>query len=106
MTQRVFFLNTLHEDVTPDEYESWVRQVDYPLARGLAEINSYVVTRVDGKLGDDDPKPFQYLEVLEVTNVDEYRNMMESSAEFKGLMDEFSKYVASTVALYGEVIED
>ncbi len=106
MAQRVFFLNTLHDGVTPDEYESWVRQVDYPLARGLAEINSYVVTRIDGHLGGDDPKPFQYLEVIEVTNVDEYRAMMESSAEFKGLIEEFSKYVATTVALYGEVIDD
>ena len=106
MAQRVFFLNTLHNGVTADEYESWVRQVDYPLARGLAEINSYIVTRVDGHLGSNDPKPFQYLEVIEVTDVDEYRAMMKSSAEFKGLMAEFSKYVASTVALYGEVIDD
>lgn len=106
MTQRVFFLNTLREGVTPDEYESWVRSVDYPLARGLPEINSYIVTRIDGHLAGNDPEPFQYLEVLEVTDVDEYRTMMDTSTEFKGLMDEFSKYIASTVALYGEVIDD
>ena len=106
MTQRVFFLNTLREEVTQSDYEHWVRTVDYPIARRQAEINSYVVTRLDGHLSGDDPLPCQYLEVLEVTDVDDYRAMMGSSAEFKGLMDEFSKYVASTVAVYGEVIDD
>jgi hypothetical protein len=106
MAQRVFFLNTLRDGVAPSDYEHWVRTVDYPIARRQVEIKSYVVTRLEGHLSRNDALPCQYLEVLEVTDVDDYRSMIDSSAEFQGLMDEFSKYVGATVAVYGEVIDD
>ena len=44
MAQRVFFLNRLREGVAPEDYERWIREVDYPLARSLETIRSYVVT--------------------------------------------------------------
>lgn len=104
--QRVFFLNTLKPGVDPKDYEEWVRTVDYPIARGQSAINSYVVTRLTGHLGGTGDLPCQYLEVLEITDIDEYRTVGDTSAEFRRLMAEFNDYVGTTVAVYGDVIAD
>lgn len=106
MPQRVFFLNTLRPGVAAKDYEQWVRTVDYPIARSQSAIQSYVVTRLEGHLsGANEPLPCQYLEVLEITNIEEYRAIPDTSADFQRLMKEFSEYVESTTAIYGEVIE-
>ena len=49
MAQRAFFLNTLHEGVKPEDYEQWLRDVDYPFARALPTIIRYDVSRIEGK---------------------------------------------------------
>jgi hypothetical protein len=105
MARRVFFLNTLRPEVEPEAYEAWVRSVDYPIARAQPAIASYVVTRLEGHLAANGELPCQYLEVLEITDLDEYRAIAESSAEFRRLMAEFSEYVGTTVAVFGEVID-
>jgi len=45
MAQRVFFLNRLREGVDADEYEAWIRRVDYPIARAQGAITGYTAPR-------------------------------------------------------------
>ena len=73
MAQRVFFLNTLKEGIDPAAYEEWVQKVDYPVARRQPAISSYVVTRLEGHVTEGAELPCQYLEVIEVTSIEEYR---------------------------------
>jgi hypothetical protein len=105
MAERVFFLNTLRADADPKEYEEWIRRVDYPVARRQAAIESYVVTRLDGLLEGDGSPPYQYLEVIEVTSVDEYRAGLTGNDEMERLLREWSTYVESSVAVHGDVVE-
>jgi hypothetical protein len=63
----VFFLNKLRSDVTREDYERWVREVDYPTARSLATIKSYVVARMDATLDGGAP-PYDYVERVEITD--------------------------------------
>jgi pyruvate dehydrogenase complex dehydrogenase (E1) component len=105
VAQRVFFLNTLKQGVDPAEYEEWVRTVDYPVARRQAAISSYVVTRVDGHVVQGDELPCQYLEVIEVTSIDEYRTSLEGNEELEALLREWATFVDRSVAVYGEVID-
>lgn len=106
MAQRVFFLNTLSQGVDPQDYERWVRAVDYPIARAQPSILSYVVTRLEGHVVGSGDLPCQYLEVLEITDLDEYRAAGDTSPDFRRLMKEFGEYVGTTVAVFGEVIDD
>ena len=64
----VFFLNKLRDGVPPEEYEQWVREVDYPTARALPQIKSYVVAKIDGTL-DGEP-PLRYIERVEITDIE------------------------------------
>jgi hypothetical protein len=106
MANRVFFLNTLHDGVDPAEYEAWIRRVDYPVARSKEPILSYEVTRLEGQLdGSDSPLPCQYLEVVEISDLEAYTVGLSTDAEVVALLEEWATYVASSVAVHGELIE-
>jgi hypothetical protein len=104
MATRVFFLNRLREGVDPAEYEAWIRRVDYPVARAQDAIKSYTVTRIDGTLSGEGESPHDYLEVIEVTNLESYR-ALGSLPEFEQLLKDWSQYVAEAVMIHGEVID-
>jgi len=104
MAQRVFFLNRLHEGADPEQYEAWIRRVDYPIARAQGAITSYTVTRIDGTLGGEGESPYDYLEVIEISDLGAYRALGDLP-EFKQLLQEWSQYIAEAVMIHGEVIE-
>ncbi|HLG57861.1 MAG TPA: hypothetical protein VI485_21125 [Vicinamibacterales bacterium] len=107
MAQRVFFLNTLRDGVEPSSYEDWVRRVDYPVARNVSAIRTYVVSRVEGHLDSADQTPTlcQYLEVIEVESIERYRASLDGNADLEALLKEWETYVGSSVAIWGEVLE-
>jgi len=104
MAYRVFFLNRLREGVDADEYESWIRRVDYPVARAQGAITSYTVTRIEGTLAGSGESPYDYLEVIEITDLESYR-ALGSLPEFEQLLKDWSQYVAEAVMIHGEVID-
>lgn len=104
MSQRVFFLNKLHPHADPAEYEAWIRRVDYPVARAQEPILSYVVTRIDGTLSGEGSSPYDYLEVIEISDLEEYR-ALGAKPEFQQLLAEWSQYVAEAVMVQGETID-
>jgi hypothetical protein len=104
MAQRVFFLNRLRDGVDADEYEAWIRRVDYPVARAQGAITSYTVTRIEGTLGGEGESPYDYLEVIEITDLDGYR-ALGALPEFEQLLQEWSQFVAEAVMIHGEVID-
>jgi hypothetical protein len=104
MAQRVFFLNRLREGVDAGEYEAWIRRVDYPVARAQGAITSYTVTRIEGALSGEGESPYDYLEVIEITDLDAYR-ALGTLPEFEQLLQEWSQFVAEAVMIHGEVID-
>ena len=105
MAHRAFFLNTLHPNVDPADYERWVREVDYPFARAQPTITRYEVTTLRGNLfGGDADLPCQYLEVVDITDVKAYEQGA-AGPEFEAFLEEWSRYVADSTMVWGEVIE-
>jgi uncharacterized protein (TIGR02118 family) len=102
MAHRVFFLNKLHEGVDPADYEAWVERTDYPVARAHPAVQRYEVTRLAETLDGGSPS-VDYLEVLEVTSISEYRQALDTP-EFKQLLEEWATYVASSEAVHGSVL--
>lgn len=86
MPQLIALFNLQHA-VEPDEYEQWAKDVDIPTVKALASVDDFVVYRLDGRLGSDDPSPYRYCEVITV-------NDMELLAE--ELQSETAQAVAAT----------
>jgi hypothetical protein len=100
----VFFLNKLHDTVKAEDYERWVREVDYPTANGIPSILDYKVARIEGLLEGDDRPPYDYIERVEITDLESYRRDLAEPA-----LDEFkrawSACVAQSIPVYGSVLE-
>ena len=99
----VFFLNKLRPNVDPADYERWVREVDYPAARALTTIRSYVVARASSTL-DGKPSPYDYIERVEITNVDDYRDELAHAAGMEDFFNEWSARVGESIAVVGDEI--
>jgi hypothetical protein len=99
----VFFLNRLRDGVAPEQYERWVRDVDYPTARGLRTITSYLVNRIDATL-DGASAPYHYIERVEVTDLDAYRQELRTGANMEDFARQWSSYVAESIAVAGEEV--
>ncbi len=99
----VFFLNKLRPDVRGEDYERWVREVDYPTARALSTITSYVVARTEATL-EGQPSPYDYVERVEITDLDAYRRELAdpSMADFSR---QWSALVGESLAVFGEEID-
>jgi hypothetical protein len=104
MTTMVFFLNTLRDGADPDDYERFVRDVDYPKARAIPSIVRYDVVRIDGPLHDAEV-PFGYLEIVEVTDLVAYRSDLAELPGRAEFVAELRSYVGGAVAIHGTLIE-
>ena len=104
MTHRIYFLNRLRSGVDPSDYEAWILRTDYPVARSSPVIVNYDVTRIEGTLDGESAPTVSYLEVIEVTDIEEYR-AAGRTPEFVKLLEEWATYVELDEALHGPVVE-
>jgi hypothetical protein len=101
---RVFFFNRLREGVDGSDYERWVREVDYPKARAIPSMVSYEVVRVDGPLRDSGVD-YDYIEVVEVTDLDSYRSDLGDLPGREEFVTELRSFVGPADAVHGTLIE-
>ena len=94
-----FFLTKLKPGANSKEYEKWVRERDYPTAKRIKSIKSYRVHRINGAF--EGQKKYDYIEVLEITDLDTYTRDL-SSSEGKKLLAEWSDYIGEYHAVHGE----
>lgn len=94
-----FFLTKLKSGVNSKDYERWVHQSDYPTAKKMKSIKSYKVHRINGAF--DGQKKYDYIEVLEITDLDNYTKDL-GSPEGKKLLAEWSNYVGEYHAVHGD----
>lgn len=105
MSTRVFFLTKLREGVSPEEYEAWVREADYPVASQEPTVTAYSVARLDGTLAGDGDTRYDYLEVVEVTDLDRYRNAAASNPAIATLLEDWSQYIGESLAVHGTLVD-
>ena len=68
---RIVVLFNLKPDVDASVYEDWARNADIPTVNGLASVSGFTVHRATGLMGSDVPAPYRYVEILDVTSMDE-----------------------------------
>ena len=94
-----FFLTKLKKEVKAKDYEKWVHASDYPTAKKMKSIKSYKVHRINGAFMGD--KVYDYVEVIEITNLEDYGKDLNSD-NGKKLLAEWSNYIGDSVTIHGE----
>ncbi|HKG25358.1 MAG TPA: hypothetical protein VKB09_06895 [Thermomicrobiales bacterium] len=98
----VFFLNKLRPGVAGEAYERWVREVDYPTARSLDTIESYVVAKMTATL-DGSPPPYDYIERVAITDIDDYRKEL-ADPKMGDFGQQWSGFVGESIAVFGDEV--
>lgn len=100
----VFWMSRLKPGVTAADYEKWVREFDYVKAKALSSILSYRVYHLRDSFLEDGRKPFDYLEVIEVTDLDTYRHQLAEHPAAQAIAEAWGNYVELVHSLSGEFI--
>ena len=101
----VFWISRLKAGAAAADYEKWVREFDYVRAGELSSIVSYRAHRVyDHFLPAKGGRPFDYLEVIDVTNLEEYRKQLAEHPAAKAIAAEWGNYVELVYSLTGDFI--
>jgi len=90
---RIIVLFNLRPGVDAAEYEAWARSTDLPVVRGLPSIAGFEILQATGVLGADTAPPFQYVEIIDVADMDRFgtdigtEEMQRVAAEFQRFAD-------------------
>jgi len=77
----VYWLVKLRPGVSAEDYQHFVQTVDYPEIQNIASIRSYQSNRVAGSLPEGSARPFDFIDVVEVVDLDAYvRDLKEHPA--------------------------
>ncbi len=88
---RIIVLFNLKEGVDIAEYEEWAKTRDIPTASALSSVKSFTVHKATGLFGSDDPSPYEYFEIIDITGMDEFVADV-SDPEFQTMAAPFQDY--------------
>lgn len=93
MATRIIALFNLKPGIDQAAYEEWAHSVDLPTVNGLASIQEFTVFKSLALLGSDATPPYQYVEIIDVADMDQFGKdiaaeaMRKISAQFQGMAD-------------------
>lgn len=93
MATRIIALFNLKPGIDRAAYEEWARTTDLPTVNGLPSITEFTVFRSVVTLGSEAPPPYQYIEIIDVADMDQFGKdiatdtMQKIAAQFQDMAD-------------------
>jgi hypothetical protein len=75
-----YVITTLKAGVKREDYEKWLVEYDYVVARSLPSIASYRTHRIEGPINGAEAAGWSYIERIEIRDVEQYQRDMASPA--------------------------
>jgi REDY-like protein HapK len=103
-----YVITTLKPGVEPEDYERWLREYDYRVAKTLPSIVSYRTHRIEGPINGAEAAGWSYLERIEVRDKEQYARDLASPAGQELLRRLYERYLerAKNIFFWSEPIED
>lgn len=83
MATRIIVLFNLKPDISIEDYEAWAKSTDLPTVNGLGSVDEFSVWKSTGLLGSEDKPPYQYIEILDVADMEAFGPDTSSDAMTK-----------------------
>ena len=97
-------LFNLKSDVFKEVYENWAKTTDLKVVRELKSIDSFEVFESQSLLGNEAKPPYQYVEVLQVNDMDVFG--AETSTDQMGeVAKQFQSFADNPLFMLTENIE-
>ena len=103
-----YVITTLKKGVKPEDYEKWLREYDYPVARTLPSIVSYRTHRIEGPINGAEQAGWHYIERIEIRDKDAYARDIASPAGQELMRQLYENFLErpKNVFFWAEPIED
>ena len=75
-----FVITTLKPGVKREDYEKWLVEYDYVVAKTLPSIVSYRTHRIEGPITGAEQAGWSYIERIEIRDVEQYQRDIASPA--------------------------
>ena len=101
-------ITTLKPGVKPEDYERWLREYDYPVAKTLPSIVSYRTHRIEGPINGAETAGWHYIERIEIRDKDAYARDIASPAGQELMRQLYENFLERprNVYFWAEPIED
>jgi REDY-like protein HapK len=96
-------LFNLRSDADPVAYEKWAKSTDLPVVTSLSAVSSFDVYRSAGLFGSGSPAPYRYVEVIDITDVQQFGRDLDS-ATMKRVASEFQSFADNPVFMLTDKI--
>ena len=80
----ILVLFNLKPNADVNAFEKWARERDIPTVRGLGSVKGFDVLRQEKLLFGDAKPPYQYAEIIDVKDMDQFGKDVSSDAIQKG----------------------
>ena len=75
-----YVITTLKPGVEREDYERWLREYDYKVAKSLPSIVSYRTHRIEGPINGAETAGWSYIERIEIRDAEQYQKDLASPA--------------------------
>jgi hypothetical protein len=103
-----YVITTLKPGVDPADYERWLKEYDYKVARSLPSIVSYRTHRIEGPISGVETAGWSYIERIEIRDVAQYQRDIASPAGQELMRQLYGNYLerSKTIFFWSEAIAD
>ena len=88
---KVIVLFNLKSEVQISEYEAWAKNTDIPSINALSSIDNFSVHKATVLLGSDERSPYDYIEIIEVANMDDFSQEIMTD-KIQAIAKEFANF--------------
>lgn len=88
-----YVITTLKPGVNPEDYECWVREYDYKVAKTFPSLISYRAHRITGPIMGAEQAGWSYIERIEVRDVEAYQRDLASPAGQELIRQLYERYL-------------
>lgn len=100
MTKLVVLFN-LKKDVDEAVYQDWAKTTDLPTVNKLKSVANFEVLKCTELLGSDQSPPYQYVEIIELTDQELFFSEVSTDA-MKRVADEFQAFADNPTFIVSE----
>jgi len=103
-----YVITTLQPGVQPADYERWLREYDYRVAKTLPSIISYRTHRIEGPITGAPGAGWNYIERIAVRDTEQYQKDLASPAGQELIRQLYERYLdrPRNIFFWSEPIED
>ena len=92
---KLFITYKLKPGISREQFETWTREQDYPVMRGLARVSSFVTHRAVRQLFEDTAPSMTHIEEFDIPDLEGFMKEDFPSPAVQKILGEFMGFVDS-----------